>query len=438
MLRLGVFMLIVTVALATVFCMSALAEDGVRDVSQTVWYQGFLADVDTGEPVNTSLAVVASIYDQAIGGTMLWGTESHMGTVVTEGWFNIELGYAVPLIGFMDPPYYLELTIGGELLEPRQKLASVPMSLRSAAADSGDGDWIESGGALYRATGNVGIGTMVPGSDLHIRRDGDTAVGISIDNRDTGAYSSERIDFQNEAGTLAYIACYDSDSPSHSATMLIANNRPRGRIALKASGHSAVVVDSTGNVGIGVSSPASELDVSGTAEMLGFKLTTSPTAGHVLTSDSAGNGTWQAPPDAGGTGILVDVHSETATETIGSAAMQYGGTEVTLTVPGPGYIICTSTVRVTLNHANNSVSDHLILNHSESVSSTGDLATLVSHWVLPTEQIGPVYRSFSLHSTHQISMAGTYTYYLVGRMGSGADASDEFNNAQMTAIYYPN
>lgn len=53
------------------------------------------------------------------------------------------------------------------------------------------------------------------------------------------------------------------------------------------------------NVGVGTPSPASKLDVAGTVQATGLKLTTSPTAGHVLTSDASGNGTWQAPTGGG-------------------------------------------------------------------------------------------------------------------------------------------
>src|SRR4029453_17008791 len=53
------------------------------------------------------------------------------------------------------------------------------------------------------------------------------------------------------------------------------------------------------NVGVGTSSPASKLDVAGTVQATGVKTTTSPSAGFVLTSDAAGNGTWQAPSGGG-------------------------------------------------------------------------------------------------------------------------------------------
>ncbi|UCE58996.1 MAG: hypothetical protein JSU63_16325 [Phycisphaerales bacterium] len=55
-----------------------------------------------------------------------------------------------------------------------------------------------------------------------------------------------------------------------------------------------------GNVGIGTDRPAEALDVIGMVKMNGFKLPAAPTAGHVLTSDASGVGTWQAPPGGGG------------------------------------------------------------------------------------------------------------------------------------------
>ncbi len=66
--------------------------------------------------------------------------------------------------------------------------------------------------------------------------------------------------------------------------------------------YSNLIVD--GNVGIGTTSPGAKLDVAGTARMTGFQLGTSATAGHVLTTNASGVGTWQAAPSAPVTSVF--------------------------------------------------------------------------------------------------------------------------------------
>ncbi len=62
---------------------------------------------------------------------------------------------------------------------------------------------------------------------------------------------------------------------------------------------SSVVSDNGTNIGIGTVGPRERLEVSGTVQLTGFKLTTNPSAGYVLTSTSVGVGTWM-PASAGG------------------------------------------------------------------------------------------------------------------------------------------
>jgi hypothetical protein len=59
-------------------------------------------------------------------------------------------------------------------------------------------------------------------------------------------------------------------------------------------------VYASGKVGIGNATPATELDVSGTVQMSGFKLPTGANNGYVLTADASGAGTWQVPGGGGG------------------------------------------------------------------------------------------------------------------------------------------
>jgi hypothetical protein len=514
MLELVRVVMVLAVVLTVGVAAPLLADGGERDVAGTVWYQGFLADVDTGDPINGSVTVVARIHDAVVDGSIVWGPETHAGTVVTEGWFNIELGVTAPLIAFIDPPYYLELTIAGEILEPRQKLASVPMALRSAAADSGDGDWTINGTTVYHEVGRVGIGLNSPASKLDVNgtaemlgfklttsptagyvltsdaagvgtwqaagAGGDSdwtivgdnmyaavsgSLGIGTSTPDSKLHlvsnavedvifesteNSASVEFiaKTSGGVNDYLKLYKG-GPSATGT---AAGIPIAGLARVMSGVSSdglmlqvasadpmyfvtnaveqMRISSDGDVGIGTITPGSKLDVDGTIEATGLKMTTSPSDGHVLTSDAAGVGTWQPQH-------LVDVHDEETATTIGSTATQFDDTQVSLTVPGPGYIICTSTVWTGINHVNNTTAEHVQLNHSTSPTDMGSSPTTVAHYMLAPEPIGSYYRSFSVHSTHTITSAGTYTYYLVGRMLSGQDAWDQFIRAQMTAVYYP-
>ncbi|HEY8999167.1 MAG TPA: glycosyl hydrolase family 28-related protein [Candidatus Saccharimonadales bacterium] len=57
-----------------------------------------------------------------------------------------------------------------------------------------------------------------------------------------------------------------------------------------------------GRVGINTAAPANALDVNGTLSATSLKITTSPAAGYVLTSDASGNATWQATAVSGTAG----------------------------------------------------------------------------------------------------------------------------------------
>jgi hypothetical protein len=146
------------------------------DVAPTVWFQGFLADAATGDPVNATYAIVASIYNHESGGSLLWGPETHSYVPIVEGWFNIELGSVTPpLPDFASTACYLQLRVNGELLMPRSKLASVPTAIQ--AGD--DGDWFMDGDDIYHETGFVNIGTGPLGEARDDRASGLNVVGTA-------------------------------------------------------------------------------------------------------------------------------------------------------------------------------------------------------------------------------------------------------------------
>jgi hypothetical protein len=185
----------------------------------------------------------------------------------------------------------------------------------------------------------------------------------------------------------------------------------------------------TGRVGIGTTTPSEKLDVAGTAKVDTFKMPTNAANGYVLTTDATGTGTWQPQH-------VVDWHDEGASITIGTSATQYDDSAVTLTVPSPGHIRVTSTVRVLISHTNGT-DDELRISHSDSPTAMGSsyntfVDVVPAHY--PT--MSSIQRTQSIHSIHQVA-AGTHTYYLVGLMNSGQDANDRFWYAHMNAVFYP-
>jgi hypothetical protein len=170
---------------------------GGRAVPGTVWFQGYLADASTGDPISGEVDIVVQLLDQEEDGSSLWGPESHEDVVVSDGWFQLELGSVVaPLPPFDTPPYYLELTVAGEALAPRQKLGSVPTALRADATDQGvpgsdeqmifnDAGVLAGSDTYYdNESGCYGIGRSNPSARLWIEDD-DNRPALRIRNTTT-------------------------------------------------------------------------------------------------------------------------------------------------------------------------------------------------------------------------------------------------------------
>jgi hypothetical protein len=404
------------------------------DVPPTMSYQGVLYD-DVGSPVpDGEYPLTFRLYTVASGGTAIW-TEAQT-VVVEDGVLNVILGSVSPLGLPFDQQYWLGITINADPeLTPRLELASAPYAFRAKNADTAasDGDWVISGADVYRSAGSVGIGTPSPTANLHIREDTNGTVGITIENRDTGSSSAERISFNDENGSVAGIVLYDDGSP-YSNAMVVANNRPGGNIRLATGGSEKVRVDNAGNVGIGETGPSAKLDVAGDIETDAFRMPTGAVDGHILTSDASGNGTWQS---GGTSSVLIESFIEQTWTTIGSTPTQHDNARVTMNAPGAGHIVITSNVWLSLSHTLGTP-DLVRICHSDSPTTLGPLYSSVSWEVqggLPTDT--SLNRTFSVHSTHEVAEAGTYTYYLVGQMVQGQDADDQFWYSQMTAVYYP-
>ncbi len=158
----------------------------------------------------------------------------------------------------------------------------------------GGGLWQSNAPDIYFNTGNVGIGTLLPTAKLHIAGNTIPSASLHIENTAT----LKKYGVYTDAGNNFAIA------------------------DISAGGFVRFMIDGTGNVGIGTVAPNANLDVTGTTETDNLRVITgSGTAGDVLTSDAAGNATWQAP--SGGAGWLLNGNAGTvATDAIGTTDAQ--------------------------------------------------------------------------------------------------------------------
>ncbi|NHZ72815.1 MAG: hypothetical protein GWP17_07005 [Aquificales bacterium] len=72
-----------------------------------------------------------ALWDAATGGSIIWGPESHSAVPVTDGLFNVGLGGqtsgGIPTTTW-NGDRYLEITVSGETLTPRELIRSVPIA----------------------------------------------------------------------------------------------------------------------------------------------------------------------------------------------------------------------------------------------------------------------------------------------------------------------
>jgi hypothetical protein len=182
---------------------------------------------------------------------------------VIDGYFTVQLGLdgvefngkgvhwlevAVRDANSTDPGDYVTLS-------PRQQLTPTPYAVYAENAGV-DSDWMVSGDNMYSIpSGRVGIGTMSPSSKLHVEDDSTNDVKVTINNlNDTG---SERLYFGSDAGILVY----GSTNPSSPGQWRFFNNRTSGQYDWVTSGSIRMVLSNSGNLGIGTLTPESRLHI---------------------------------------------------------------------------------------------------------------------------------------------------------------------------------
>ncbi|MBN93637.1 MAG: hypothetical protein CL928_06105 [Deltaproteobacteria bacterium] len=104
--------------------------------------QGRVLD-GAGGPLSGSHTLVFTLYDEETGGNVLW-TETHQ-LNLDEGYYSVTLGTLSTLddLLFDGGAQWLQLTLNGDDLSPRQEVISVPYAMRSTSATHLDGGLVD-------------------------------------------------------------------------------------------------------------------------------------------------------------------------------------------------------------------------------------------------------------------------------------------------------
>lgn len=100
----------------------------------TINYQGRLANSDGTPVADNNYAISFAIFDAASGGNLVWpqnGPEVFPAVPVRSGLFSVALGSQTPggiTTTTWNGDRYLEITIGGETLSPRELIRGVPVA----------------------------------------------------------------------------------------------------------------------------------------------------------------------------------------------------------------------------------------------------------------------------------------------------------------------
>lgn len=254
-------------------------------------YQGRLED--GGFPANGTYDMQFGIWDAAVGGTVLGGTNSFVGLSVSNGLFTVELDFGMSV--FAGPNRWLEIAVqtndaaGYTTLSPRTKITSTPYAIQALSSAGVPASSIGSSevanesltssdlgpnsvGASEIAAGAVGSSEVANGSlttdDLnlisvdarYVNVTGDQMTGmLSISNSITvlrlRASLNPMMEFYGGTSRKAWIQAFGND--------LYISDDNAGNLRLRTSGLDRMIVDSTGRVGCGRQPTGSQLEVGG-------------------------------------------------------------------------------------------------------------------------------------------------------------------------------
>ena len=162
-------------------------------------YQGKLSA--NGQPANGTFNMTFKLYDAATSGNLVGSVYSALAQPVVNGVFTIDLGF--PGVPFNGQQYWIQATVAGQDLLPRQPINSVPVALYALSSPANDF------ADFFALMPGDNAATVAPGGAVEFPQDGPTSgsavVRISASQFLVGSIGTYQVMFQvsvNEPGQL--------------------------------------------------------------------------------------------------------------------------------------------------------------------------------------------------------------------------------------------
>jgi len=225
--------------------LTAGASPGRSENESAFTYQGELQD--DGQPANGSYDLEFGLWDAASGGTPIGVPQVLNNTPVTDGLFTVQIDFGAD--AFDNSDRWLEITVNGIALVPRQPITRAPYSIQTR-------------GIFVDDAGNVGIRTGSPIFPLEVHNNGVTGQLLRLVSDRTYGY----VQFVENSTPRAYLGYGDDGDLLVNAlpdSFAIDGASTALHFAVDSDATRGITIDTDGNVGIGTTMPLSRLTVGG-------------------------------------------------------------------------------------------------------------------------------------------------------------------------------